>query len=164
MLAADAGARAAHGDGAMGSSMNGLNGAPVNGSHWDPANTPGSLGQPMDAEWLPADVGSWPRVVEDEVAVEQARLVAAIDAARARIAAAKQRDAEVRIAMHAEVVATQARVAEIEQQYQAAISAVREAGQAEVAGILSEARQRARLSGQRRQPRSAETGQVHDVQ
>jgi rhodanese-related sulfurtransferase len=55
--------------------------------------------------------------------------------------AARHHDSVTRAALHAEVVASQEALAEMERQHEVAVAQIREAAQTEAARILAEARQ-----------------------
>ena len=96
--------------------------------------------------WPPATVSSWPVVAEHELEMERSRLEAEIAAAKARTMAARHYDSVMRAALHAEVVASQAALAEMESQHEVSVAQIRETAQAKAARILSEARQHATRS------------------
>ena len=116
-----------------------LNGMPINGSNGETPDSPRDWLQEKAPLWPPAS-GSWPDSAFDELDVERSRLEAEIATAKARAAAARRRDTQMRAAMHADVVVSQQRLAEMEREHDTTIATIREAAQAEVARILSEAR------------------------
>lgn len=85
----------------------------------------------------------WPESPLDDFERQRPRLEGEIAAAKARTAAARQRtaarEAEVRAALRAELVASKDSVAEIERECDIAIANVRKAAQIEVERILAEA-------------------------
>lgn len=105
-----------------------LNGHALNGKH-------------VNGSWVPPS--SLPNHDPDMSADhdERARLVAEVAAANARTAAARERvaarEAEVRAALHAELVASRELLAEMERQHDVAIAMIRSAAQAEVERILA---------------------------
>jgi hypothetical protein len=123
--------------------MAGLNGSSINGSSLDLTNPLYGQMQEATPEWPPA-VGSWPHSEMDEIEMERSQLEADIASARALAAAARlrivDRDAELRAALHTELVASQQHLAEMERQQELTVAFVREAAQAEVDRILAEAR------------------------
>jgi hypothetical protein len=86
-------------------------------------------------------------VMDDDLLQERHRLETEIAAAKARAAIARDRtanrDRDMRAALKIEVEESQARLAELERQHQVAVEMLREATQAEVERILSEARRHA---------------------
>ena len=76
-----------------------------------------------------------------ELEAERQRLEAQIAATHARILAARnradQRDAEIGALLHADLVASQDYIAEMERQHDNAVAAVRAAAEAEIAAILA---------------------------
>ena len=145
-MAADVRVRAFGRNGSGGDTVVALNGTPVNGSGWEPPPVPLIRLEDAVPVWPPAS-NSWPGDAPDEVELERARLEAEIAATKAQAAAARRRDTEIRAALHAEVVALQQRVAEMEQQHDMDLVQIREDAQAEVARILSDARRRWRALG-----------------
>ena len=113
--------------------MNGspMNGSPMNGSWVAPSPAPSPAADP------------WPESPLDDFERQRPRLEGEIAAAKARTAAARQRtaarEAEVRAALRAELVASKESVAEIERECDIAIANVRKAAQIEVERILAEA-------------------------
>jgi hypothetical protein len=136
-----------------------LNGRPMNGSWVAPSPAPhdGSSAPPVRMRAIadhPANAQSevpvsspaadpWPDPPLDDLERQRARLEGEIAAARARTAAARERaaarDAEMRAALRAELVASKESVDEIERECDISIAKVREAAQIEVERILAEA-------------------------
>ena len=131
--------------------VSGLNGTPMNGASPNCASMNGSrwehpsAGPPTDLEaepvWSPT-MGTWPGAEPDEFEVERQRLEAEIAAAKARTAEARRRAADRDTELRAELIASQELVAEVERQHEMAVARVREAAQAEVKRVLTEARRR----------------------
>lgn len=107
----------------------------------DPPTSPRDQARDANVAWPPATVSSWPVVAEDELAIERSRLEAEIAAAKARTLAARHHDSVMRVALHAEVVASQKALTEMERQHEATVAVIRETARDEAARILSEARQ-----------------------
>ncbi len=78
----------------------------------------------------------------DEFEVERSRLEAEISAVKSRAVAARSLATGVHATLHAEVIAAQDALADMERQHGTDIATIREAARVEVARILSEARQR----------------------
>jgi hypothetical protein len=141
--------------------MNGtpMNGRPINGSWVAPSSAPyDASGAPAAGMRAIADHPSngqsevsvpspaadpWPDLPLDDLEQQRPRLEGEIAAAKARTAAARERaaarDAEVRAALRAELVASKESVAEIERDCDITIANIRKAAQIEVERILAEA-------------------------
>ena len=155
--------------------MAGLNGTPINGSPINGASingvkvghaiAPYDLAQEADHLWPPA-TDCWPEVPVDELEVERPRLEAEIAAAKARAAAARyraaDRDAEMRAALRAELLASQETLAEMERQHEITVAMVSEVARAEVARTLAEARRQ--VAGHTATANSAETAPVNHAE
>ena len=121
--------------------MAGLSGAQFNGSSWEPPVVPDDPLPEADPVWLPAAHADSPALALDEFEVERSRLEAEISAVKSRAIAARHLATGVHATLHAEVIAAQDALAEMERQHGIDIAMIREAARVEVARILSEARQ-----------------------
>lgn len=132
--------------------MAGMNGTPIqisDGAHRldGPSVGPsvGSVAAAADGEvfWLP-ESASWPQAEEDEFEIERRRIDAQLAAARTRVIAARQlaetREVELRLALRAEIVASQESLAAMSRDHECTLAAIRTAARDEVESILAEAR------------------------
>ena len=125
-----------------------LNGIPRNG--WDGARA--SEGSVPDSSTGDDVVGAdrdlsrdWSGLLPDvrpheNPELDHVRLEAEIAAARARVAIAKHRSAEVSAALRAEILASQEQLAEMERAHVEAIATIQAQGRAESAEIMATAR------------------------
>lgn len=119
-----------------------LNGTSLNGTA-----SSGVDARPTPVHGLPIQSDSsagWPPQPFDDVDQQKAALEAALAAATARLAAARQRavvrDAEVRAVLQAELLASKETLARMEREYEMAIGMVQQAAAAEADRVLTAAR------------------------
>ncbi len=141
MVVADVRLRAVHVNGSGGDAMVGLRGTQFNGSSWEPPAVPDAPLPDADPVWLPAAHANSPTFAPDEFEAERSRLEAEISTVKSRAVAARRLAPGVHATLHAEVIAAQDALAEMERQHGIDIASIREAARVEVARILSEARQ-----------------------
>ena len=128
--------------------MAGLNGTPRNG--WEGANA--SEGSVPDSSTGDDVVGTdrdlsrdWSGLLPDvrpheDPELDHVRLEAEIAAARARVAIAKHRSAEVSAALRAEILASQEQLAEMERAHAVEIAEIQAQARAESAELMATAR------------------------
>ena len=114
----------------------------------------GHLGSHTADEWLAAASAE---AGMDDVEVERARLERELAEAKDRIEAAHRRATDLRAALQAEVLASQAHLAELDRQHLVAMAMVRDTANAEAARIVAEARCHAADGGPAGQPHDEAT-------
>lgn len=104
----------------------------------------GEDAQPVATSVMPS--AAWPAQEVDDVDQERVRLELEIAAAKVRAAAARNRaearEEALRVALHAELLSSNASLTEMESGYEATIALVRDAARGEVDRILADARRR----------------------
>ena len=106
---------------------------------------------PMPSDLTSHGIDPWRDLALGELEAERARLEAEIASAKSRTAAARhrmaERDAEVRAALRAELLASKETVTELERHHQTELAAIEERAHAEVVRINAESRRVAVTGG-----------------